>query len=578
MDLPNTFEIGNYTECVLTGNQYCKVSAIVKYPEDDLTLINYVKTIYEDKTERDPYIIHREICIPNTLFTSQQSVYQFAVNSINEKLKYNVSTSEVKKYTCTNGTYEINTYDRIIMLLIVLYTSLVFISTYFDKYKQNQFKGYPNKFLQHFSLYRSWKNRTDISKNEDYQKLLSMQGLRVYMMLLVFFLHFTFIYFNISITNPDYYREILFTGEWSNYFLAWGTFIVLYFFVISSWLATIQLYKTFENGGKLTLRNIVVIIVNRYFRFISAAIFISIFISNWKYLLSGPSNFEMLQYSDKSCQQNLLLNIFFMANFKFWKDICYPITWSLSADFQMYIINVIVIYLIFKYKLNEFKVYFTILGGFCFIHGFMIYRSMNLFDLDDSVHFVISYLSTFSTASSSCIGIILGVIYVKVKNKQINGNMIYSILWFLLFLGLPIFAVVLSTREGTGYVTAIYGAVVRPMYCLGLGIGVLGMALNLGGNFTKIFDNKYIVFLSNFTFCGYISHYAILHFLSIHESPTISISYLVTAFVTLTVSSIIVAILFTLFVEEPLLSLQKAILPQVRKYAKIQEEMTKKMF
>ncbi|CAG9834551.1 unnamed protein product [Diabrotica balteata] len=322
-----------------------------------------------------------------------------------------------------------------------------------------------------------------------------MQGLRVYMMLLVFLLHFSFFYFNISITNPDYYREFLYTGEWSNYFLAWGTFIVLYFFVISSWLATIQLYKTFENSGKLTLRNIVVIIVNRYFRFISAAIFISIFISNWKYLLSGPSNFEMLQYSDNTCQQNLLLNIFFMANFKFWKDICYPVTWSLSADFQMYIINVIVIYTIFKYKLNEFKVYFSILAGVCFINGFMIYwydaqvifnfnaRSMKLFVLDDSVHFVINYLSTLSTASSSCIGIILGVIFVKVKNKQFNGNMLYSILWFLLFLGLPIFAVVLSTREGTGFVTAIYGALVKPMYCLGLGIGVLGMALNLGGRY-----------------------------------------------------------------------------------------------
>ncbi|XP_050504575.1 uncharacterized protein LOC126883279 isoform X2 [Diabrotica virgifera virgifera] len=551
-------------------------------------------SIYEDKTQRDPYLIHREICIPNTLSTCKESVYQFAINSINEKLKYNISTSEITQSTCTNGTYEINTYDKIIVLLIILYTSLVFISTYFDKYKRNRFRGYPDKFLLHFSLYRSWKNRTDISKNENYQKLLSMQGLRVYMMLIVFLLHLTFIYFNIPVKNPNYHRDLLYTGEaqyWSKYLLAWGTFIVLYFFVVSSWLATVQLYKTFENSGKITLRNVVVIIVNRYFRFISAAIFISIFISNWKYVVSTPFNFDVMRYTDNSCQQDLLLNIFMMANFKYWKNICYPVTWSLSADFQMYIINVIVIYIIFKYKLNEFRVYFSMLVGFCFINGFMIYwynagvifnfdaRETKLFILDDSVDFAINYLSTFSTASSSCIGIILGVIYVNIKSKEFsNGNTLYSIVWFLLFLGLPIFAVVLSTREGTGFVTAIYGALVKPVYCLGLGIGVLGMALNLGGHMKKIYENKYVVFLSNFTFSGYICHWALLHFLiSIHEPPTLSNGYIVTAYVILSAASIIVAIFFTIFVEEPLLSLQKAILPQIKEQENIKNEMTKKM-
>uniref|UniRef100_A0A6P7H9Z0 Uncharacterized protein LOC114346122 n=1 Tax=Diabrotica virgifera virgifera TaxID=50390 RepID=A0A6P7H9Z0_DIAVI len=102
-------------------------------------------SIYEDKTQRDPYLIHREICIPNTLSTCKESVYQFAIISINKKLKYNISTSEVTQSTCTNGTYEINTYDKIIVLLIILYTSLVFISTYFDKYKRNRFRG--NSYL-----------------------------------------------------------------------------------------------------------------------------------------------------------------------------------------------------------------------------------------------------------------------------------------------------------------------------------------------------------------------------------------------------------------------------------------------
>uniref|UniRef100_A0A6P7GT74 Uncharacterized protein LOC114346121 n=1 Tax=Diabrotica virgifera virgifera TaxID=50390 RepID=A0A6P7GT74_DIAVI len=115
MDLPKTFEVGNYTECFLSGNQYCKFGAILKYPKDNLTLMNYVKSIYEDKTQRDPYHIHREICIPNTLSTCKESVYQFAINSINEKLKYNISTSEITQSTCTNGTYEINTYDKIIV-------------------------------------------------------------------------------------------------------------------------------------------------------------------------------------------------------------------------------------------------------------------------------------------------------------------------------------------------------------------------------------------------------------------------------------------------------------------------------
>lgn len=50
-----------------------------------------------------------------------------------------------------------------------------------------------------------------------------------------------------------------------------------------------------------------------------------------------------------------------------------------------------------------------------------------------------------------------------------------------MFLGLPFIAVLIGTQRYSRLQSAIIGALIKPIYSSGIGIGILGMSHNLGG-------------------------------------------------------------------------------------------------
>lgn len=62
---------------------------------------------------------------------------------------------------------------------------------------------------------------------------------------------------------------------------------------------------------------------------------------------------------------------------------------------------------------------------------------------------------------------------------------IATLFWSILFFGLPTLSMYLSFYIKTDRLqAAIIGAVVKPLYAFGMGIGMLGMSYNIGGNIT----------------------------------------------------------------------------------------------
>ncbi|CAH1110443.1 unnamed protein product [Psylliodes chrysocephalus] len=104
------------------------------------------------------------------------------------------------------------------------------------------------------------------------------------------------------------------------------------------------------------------------------------------------------------------------------------------------------------------------------------------------------------------------------------------------------------------------------MYTLGIGIGILGMSYNLGGIFKKVFENRYAVLFSNFSFSIYITHMSFPLMRHSYVLPDVDYFVVVKDYIFVIPASLAFGILITLVIEEPLLSIQKKIVPQIKKY------------
>uniref|UniRef100_A0A6P7H0G7 Uncharacterized protein LOC114348809 n=1 Tax=Diabrotica virgifera virgifera TaxID=50390 RepID=A0A6P7H0G7_DIAVI len=91
--------------------------------------------------------------------------------------------------------------------------------------------------------------------------------------------------------------------------------------------------------------------------------------SSWVTMIPGPANFYTVMANQKACSENWLPSIFFITNIYRGVHICNPVTWHVSADFQLYVINLFLLYIKFKFKFNNIKFLGTILTCSIILHG-----------------------------------------------------------------------------------------------------------------------------------------------------------------------------------------------------------------
>ncbi|XP_028147666.1 O-acyltransferase like protein isoform X2 [Diabrotica virgifera virgifera] len=583
--LPPLYEMDDYLECTQDPyNKYCNIEAQL----DRSSLSEYLNEFIEN-SDRNPWtfdkrVLHRALCIPNHKNQNLLDIYRHSSIVINEKIKsYNIS-AQIDTAVCTKVHPEINTYDALYLVLVISYALFVTFGTIYGK-KFRQEKGI-KLIISKLSLIHTWKQRTKIPDNIDYQKLLSMQGIRLFSISLIVIIHLILGYNFSYILNPAEYEKI-FSLSLIRAVSFLAIFVVLNFFLISSWLLCVQVYNIFEEHGKLSIVNIGILIVNRYFRLVSTVAVIMLTIpTSWMIQFTGPSNFAAIVESQQACKDNWLFSLMLISNFNYLFNICNPVTWYISADFQLYVANILVIYIYFKLRLNGLKYYLSLLLGAVLLHALYLYnygadniytpslRNLEMRNFGKSSSIVVSYMSTSSIWPSSLIGIIMAHIYYGIRNTYIRKSKIIIYLWSMAFFGLPAIALYLSSIIPNGYAPIILGSIVRPLYTLGVAVGILGMSQNIGGALRKWLKAKYVVFLSNFTYCVYLTHFGIIIILNRYTYSPLYVNFfrMVQDGIIVLILSFVFGIFVTLVIEEPGIMLQKAYLPQISKWRKSSHE------
>ncbi|KAJ8925659.1 hypothetical protein NQ315_009504 [Exocentrus adspersus] len=582
--LPPVYELEDYITCIDKNYLYCKSTArlLRNNGSTNNTVWELIKESMIDENSYDRSLIHRAICVPK-----KESSDTFIKTSIDERLKGYGLHSNVDETTCMAKGLEISFYDVVFLVFFIVYITFISYATYYDMYQRNMVgsnnnnrvnASSENRIIKSFSLLSNWKKLTKVNAGEDFQKLKSIQGIRFLCMVLIIGLHTSVSYAVVYISNPEGVAE--FAGHpVMQYVSVASLFFVQPFFLISSWIVTFQIYDFYNKHGKFTVKDAFIIVVNRYFRLVACLVLLIILTrSNWIKIFDGPMLFENSYTTQKACKQNWLQTLTFANNFLYFKDICIPTSWYMSVDFQLYVAAVVTVYLILRFNLNESKVLSFMFLFSCGFYGIYLYLTgMEVFyrtnanlirghSILHSYSLKVYYYATYPNWGTSLMGVSLGLFYIKNKHRTVPNNWVVTSVWLLLFFGLPSAAIFIAKSRLRGIPAAVLGPLIKPLFSLGVGIGILGMSYNIGGIVKRVFENRFSVLMSNFSFSVYVFQFLVVFSkgAGAYSLMEYSMRNMVLSFIFFDLPmSITVGIICTLIFEQPAINLQKIFVPQL---------------
>ena len=305
---------------------------------------------------------------------------------------------------------------------------------------------------------------------------LDIQSLRAISVLLVIFYHFNLVFNN----HP------LFSG---------GFIGVDIFFIISGYVISNIILIELEKKKNFDFINF---LEKRLRRLVPALYFLLIIIFIFGFFLLIPESFSELS-------SEIISNVFILSNFYFWESLAQygaisgmerPLlhTWSLSVEWQFYIITSLIFFL-FKKKLETyFNLYFLTL--------FVVSFVLNFFILTNQINF------NFFFSGSRYWEFVLGILIRYNQTKAImlfrnflDDNKINYIL-FISFFIIIFFSLSFQFLENQKFFFIL--AMISSSIIILLG--------NTKSYFSRFFNSKTLVFIGGISYSMYIWHYPIASF------------------------------------------------------------------
>ncbi|XP_018578012.1 O-acyltransferase like protein-like [Anoplophora glabripennis] len=581
----------DYRTCMEKNDSYCKVDIrLLNNGNENNQLWNLIKDSANGRHNYDRSFVHRAICLPKNETVNLESTRYFSQLHVEKEFNGTNLLALVEYVVCIEeDKVKLSLYDKLVILTFTAYMCLIVYATIKDKQKKTGVTGCTkDKVITSLSLTSNWRKICKTEGNEDYTKLKAIQGVRVFIMLNVIGSHIVFCFMITYISNTNDVED-MFNGAIMQYSSTLTTFVMQTFFLISSWIVTFQIYNIYRDHGKFTVKQAFILIINRFFRIgicLSVALHLSKPSLN-RLSAVGPLTFDNIYKIQESCEHNWWQTFCFVNNYLYIADMCLPPSWYLSADYQLYIMAVITIYLILKFELCEWKVICFLILFSCMLYGSVIYvnemdiiariniNTLRRFIFTRSDPIRILYNSTYSNWTTSLVGILLGMIYTKNKNRNVTNSKFICVLWLLIFFGLPSAVIFIADYEFRGIQAAILGALVKPLFSLSVGIGILGMSHNIGGVIKRICENKYVVLMSNLSFSAYVFQFVVLFPKGVGTYSLMEFGQIKLIKYILFIDgplSIIIALIFALIIEQPGINLQKIFLPQISRERKGQQK------
>ncbi|KAF5301327.1 hypothetical protein FQA39_LY10725 [Lamprigera yunnana] len=603
--VPELFKLDDYDRCLMLKKEalYCTVT-IQLIPAENSTsevwrtieeLISNKKNFRHDK-------LRHGVCVPLTCPHIAKNVSSYINNTT--FLSEGISECYTKKYgdlglTATvtkllceseERLYQVDTCDIVVgILCVILFAIVVFASFYEGLARYNSKEEYKKittssygKVITCFSLPKNWDRLRAESTNSDATKLRVINGLRVYTMFLVIMTHSFLL--TIMIAHNPQFVEIMTSDPMYIVFLN-GSSSMQVFLLMSSFLLAYRFFLTMEKKTALKIGYFIFAFINRYFRLTTCLVVIIALNATWiRHLSRGPLWYERVGVEYENCRENWWANLLYINNYYSVEKPCLQHTWYLAADTQLFTLSLILLMIVWKFKNHMMKIFIG-----CFIIGvtipavityvysydfvFRVYPELLFNILLNVPEWSATYIPGHANIGASILGLIIGYIFYKYREKTIVLKKRYIWLWWILvwslplstvFLGIPIYADdFVYSRLGA----ALYVAYSKSAYVVGIGLGMLGISQNIGWFLRDAVTWQPLQVLGRMTYSVYLVHLTVLRIKLGQERTLTYISNY--ALVAQTVEdfalSYIFALILCLFVELPTSALQKLMMPQLQK-------------
>ncbi|XP_063238145.1 nose resistant to fluoxetine protein 6-like isoform X2 [Bacillus rossius redtenbacheri] len=335
-----------------------------------------------------------------------------------------------------------------------------------------------------FSIQRSMKGLMSVSKQ--HPGLNCMDVYKFVLILCVIFGHRILIISDSLPISDANQHENLFRSMGKSIIVN-GELVVDFFFVASGTLIAYHLLSHLE---KHKSANLLIVIVGRIFRLTPTYIVVVFFHATVFHRLgSGPLWESVVGRERDRCQANWWTNLLYINNYFNADTMCMLHSWYLSVDTQLFIVSLLVVYVISKWPSWGYSI-LAIMSSLSLLVPFiktwlrqedplfLVYKEA-MGDIPGAKYFHEMYIRTENRGTPYFIGIIIGLILVKLKESKFRLRMVPSLVCFaalkVVFIG-SIMASYPFYRPGTS-ATSMHAALYASLSRLFFGASCGGISL-----------------------------------------------------------------------------------------------------
>ncbi|XP_054707093.1 nose resistant to fluoxetine protein 6-like [Uloborus diversus] len=340
------------------------------------------------------------------------------------------------------------------------------------------------------------------------------------------------------------------------------------FFFLSGLLTSYAAMKLMpKTKGKI---NVPLYIFRRYLRLTPPLLLVIGLAYFMPLVSSGPFWYERVDPELRACSAYWWRSLLYISNWTGIKSICVHPTWYLSADFQLHVVSIVVLYALYRSPKLGFALIAALVSMCSVATGVITY----LWDLPPTIQISsgnngkieqtidVVHMRTFTHAGPYYVGIVAG--YLLVKYKDVKLGMLTNVVGWCLSIVISISSLYGAHRWNIGephgpLLTAVFAALHRTTFTIGVAWVAFACVTGHGGPVNKFLSSSLLAPVSRLTFMIYLMHSLVIwvRMASLRERINYSHYNLLYEYMGNIIVSLLLTMPFYLLLEAPLSNLER---------------------
>ncbi|XP_055604207.1 uncharacterized protein LOC129752454 [Uranotaenia lowii] len=373
-----------------------------------------------------------------------------------------------------------------------------------------------------FSLKRSFRRLLVVPRTKLQCDFAFVESVRIAAVILIIAIHVLMAYGFSPLEDPKTMENVLGSAVLrmaSTIF----PFMVHMFFTISGILLAVNFLEFTETNPRAQWKYLIAGVTSRYLRILPTLAIVWLFQVSWlDHVGSGPTAHSLLKIESNFCKKNGWLNFLFANNYFKFDEMCLQQTWYLAADFQFFIVGMVIMIFLWKYPKSSGTVICSMIG-FSIISPilntyFHNFAGVVICSLKDIRFYLFTnewtekdYVLAHPHTCSYFYGLIAGIVYHRAQKDRdyLSKLRIYHVLkkvapLMVLLLSAPATFFYRLDRQESSLFNAIYASAHRNFFGTMCGVGLLYGATEGCAKMGAIFKHPILLAIGRLSFCVYM--------------------------------------------------------------------------